>query len=101
MIHGPGTVFVLGAGFTKAFLREAPLLIDDYGAEALKAKFGAFRDAVALLELELELTLKEKYPAGWINLERLMTRLAGGMPYDFVAEPKQPIAANHELDYLL
>src|SRR6266852_638281 len=31
-----GTVFVLGAGFTKAFLPEAPLLIHDYSGDDLK-----------------------------------------------------------------
>jgi hypothetical protein len=75
-----GTVFVLGAGFTKAFLPQAPLLIDDYGGDELKRKFASFPEALTVLEMEL--THPDHRP-GAINLERLMTRLAGGMPYDF------------------
>ncbi|MBI1902907.1 MAG: hypothetical protein HYS13_17560 [Planctomycetia bacterium] len=75
-----GTVFILGAGFTKAFLPEAPLLIDDYGGEGLKRKFVAFSDALGLLDTELT---QRDHPPGWLNLERLMTRLSGGMPYDY------------------
>ena len=37
-----GTVFVLGAGFTRAFLPNAPLLVDDYGGDALKEQFSHF-----------------------------------------------------------
>ena len=31
-----GKVFVLGAGFTKAFVTEAPARVDDFGTEELK-----------------------------------------------------------------
>src|SRR6266849_7922812 len=97
MDFGKGTVFVLGAGFTRAFLERAPLLVDDcYGSE-LRKKFAEFPNAMAMLDAEMN---DPRHP-GKINIERLMTRLAGGMPYDFVAERDQPIAANHELDYLL
>jgi hypothetical protein len=94
---GKGTVFVLGAGFTRAFLQDSPLLIDHcYGGE-LRKKFADFPDALAILDAELN----DPDHSAKIDIERLMTRLAGGMPYDFVAEPDKPIASNHELDYLL
>jgi len=97
MSFGKGTVFVLGAGFTKAFLKQAPLLVDHYYGSELRKKFASFPDALAVLDAELN---DSQHPQQ-IDIERLMTRLAGGMPYDFVAEPGQPIASNHELDYLL
>jgi hypothetical protein len=87
-----GTVFVLGAGFTKGFLPKAPLLIDDFGAEALKTKFAKFSDELILIDMELDLTRKEGHPAGRMNLERLMTRLTGGMPYDFQTGSERVLA---------
>ncbi len=79
MIYGPGTVFVLGAGFTKSFLPNAPLLEDDYGArEILEELQGReFQYAKVILQQELQ-------TCGGINIniERLMTRLDGRMPYD-------------------
>jgi hypothetical protein len=92
VIWDSGTVFVLGAGFTKGFLPEAPLLIDDFGADSLKAKFAKFLDALTLIDMELDLTRKEGYAAGRMNLERLMTRLAGGMPYDFRTGAEKALA---------
>lgn len=79
MLSGQGTVFVLGAGFTKAFLPNAPLLVDDYEGERLLDQFQAFPEAHAILEMELT---HPDHP-GKIDLEQLMTRLTGGMPYDF------------------
>lgn len=73
------TVFVLGAGFTKAFLPSAPLLVDDYEGGSLRRKFESFPFAAALVEMEM--TQADHRP-GWINLERLMTRLIGEMPHD-------------------
>src|SRR5262249_32971049 len=67
--------------------------IDDFGADALKTKFATFPDALALLEMELDLTSKEGYPAGRMNLERLMTRLAGGMPYDFRTDSEKSLGS--------
>ncbi len=89
MIWDSGTVFVLGAGFTKAFLPKAPLLTDDYGGDELKSKFASFAEALSLLEMELA---SSDHPPGLINLERLMTRLAGGMPYDFRTGAEKPLA---------
>lgn len=69
--------FVIGAGFTKAFLPNAPLMIDDYGGEALAEKFLKFPYASRVLEWE-----RSRNEKGRINIERLMTRLEGRMPYD-------------------
>ena len=73
----PDTVFVLGAGFTKSFFPNAPLLRADYGARDLLRKFESFGFARQLLELELAKGAGED-----VDLERLMTRLHGLMPYD-------------------
>lgn len=71
------TVFILGAGFTKGFLPDAPLLRDDYGAEELAATFKELDAASRLLERE-----RDRYGDGSLNIETLMTRLEGLMPYD-------------------
>jgi hypothetical protein len=71
-------VFVLGAGFTKAFLPNAPLMVDDYGGAVLAKKFENFDYASRVLEWERTHNQGEK-----INIERLLTRLAGHMPYDY------------------
>jgi hypothetical protein len=73
------TVFVLGAGFTKAFLPQAPLVEDDYGGEVLLTQLQGEESKNARTILELEL---KTCGGGKINIERLMTRLEGGMPYD-------------------
>ena len=75
------TVFVLGAGFTKAFLPDAPLLIDDYGGRKLLREFEALPAASKILQNELRLSSK-----GWIDLERIMTRLSSRLPYDAESE---------------
>jgi hypothetical protein len=73
-----GVVFVLGAGFTRAFVPNAPLLVDDYGIRDLRIRFASFSHAAAILDRELA-----EYPDGRVDLERLLTRLSG-MPYDAV-----------------
>jgi hypothetical protein len=88
VIWNSDTVFVLGAGFTKAFLPRAPLLVDDYGGHDLKTKFAGFPDALTVLEMEMG---HPDHPLGWINLERLMTRLSGLMPYDFQTGAERPL----------
>lgn len=75
------TVFVLGAGFTRAFLPEAPLVVDDYGSQYLMNKFRRFSRATQVLELEVR-----SQPDGLLDIERLMTRLEGLMPYDYDME---------------
>src|SRR5467141_3782972 len=69
-------VFVLGAGFTRAFVPKAPLLIDNYDIPPLRERFASFSHAATILEDALT-----ERTDGRIDLERLMTRLAG-MPYD-------------------
>ena len=84
------TVFVLGAGFTRAFLPQAPLLIDDYGADSILSKFENLPHIKRIVDLE---KAKNKY--GLMDIERLMTRLDGRMPYDFDQ------GANEEFSLLL
>ena len=71
------TVFVLGAGFTRAFLPRAPLLTDDYGGTDVARRLQGYPYARRILLQELE-----RNGDGKLNIERLLTRLDGGMPYD-------------------
>ncbi len=71
------TVFVLGAGFTRAFLPSSPLMTDDYGVGRILHGLGDLPTAKRILGQELERNGGEQ-----INIERLLTRLDGGMPYD-------------------
>lgn len=71
-------VYVLGAGFTKAFLPDAPLLKDHYDMAALAGKFERFPYASRLIDLELS-----RLGDGRIDIERLLSRLDSKMPYDF------------------
>src|SRR5207247_11152049 len=73
----PNRVFVLGAGFTRAFVPRAPLLVDDYNGQLLKERFSGFMRTSQILENEIR-----RHERGWIDLERLMTRLDGRMPFD-------------------
>lgn len=73
-----GKVYVLGAGFTRAFVPKAPLLVDDYGIPDLRQRFDSFSHAAAILDDALA-----ECSGGYVDLERLMTRLSG-MPYDAV-----------------
>lgn len=68
-------VFVLGAGFTRALVPDAPLLVDDYRLGGVVERFKEFRHASAVLNRAIDGT------NGHVDIERLMTRLAG-MPYD-------------------
>ena len=77
MSFGKGTVFVLGAGFTKGFFPAAPLLLDDYNVQDLEGSPPAFPAAWPIVRAELNSRTDNK-----VNLERLMTRLSGRMPYD-------------------
>lgn len=72
------TVYVLGAGFTKAFLPDAPLLRDYYDIEQLAEKFERFPYSSRLIDLE-----RNRFRDGRIDIERLLTRLDSKMPYDF------------------
>jgi len=68
-------VFVLGAGFTKAFVPGAPLLVDDYRIAELLEQLSGFEHATKVLELAVAGNESK------VDLEALLTRLSG-MPYD-------------------
>lgn len=70
------TVYVLGAGFTRAFVPEAPLLVDDYKTQSLRERFEYFPHAKTILDDAFA-----EFGDGRVDLERLMTRV-NGMPYD-------------------
>jgi len=72
----PRTVFVLGAGFTKAFLPAAPLLVDTYDIEKVISKHRGFLRAEEILQGEAG-----RRNDGKIDIERLLTRLEG-LPFD-------------------
>jgi hypothetical protein len=73
---GDRAVYVLGAGFTKAFLPDAPLRVDDFDGDGLERVFAAFPIALELIKVERSRT------RGLIDIECLMSRLDGGMPFD-------------------
>lgn len=68
-------VLVLGAGFTKAFSNNAPLMLCDIDLPSLKKKFSHFDGAKNLLE-------QVKVYDNNIDVEQLLSRLYTGMPYD-------------------
>lgn len=74
--HG---VFVLGAGFTRAFLPNAPLLKDSYDVTGLLQKYDEFKHAKRVLELALAIASNDDER---VDIERLMTRVAAPTPYD-------------------
>lgn len=78
MISNEKTVFILGAGFTKAFYPDAPLVVDDYGSEEIAEKIKHLKHASRVLDWE-----RSREPGGLLNIERFMTRLDAKMPYDF------------------
>lgn len=70
-------VFVTGAGFTRAFVKDAPLLVDDFNNDELETKVKGLHHASRLLVAE-----RNRHSEGHIDMERLMTRLYESMPYD-------------------
>ncbi len=70
------TVFALGAGFTKAFLPQSPLLVDDFGEADLAERIRGLAHASRALNDE-----RNRQDFG-IDIERLLTRLDSLMPYD-------------------
>ena len=76
--------------FTRAFLPSAPLLTDEYESDKLFQKFKDLPHALRILQLESQINAKGK-----LNIERLMTRLDGRMPYD------ASLGAEEELALLL
>jgi len=74
------TIFVLGAGFTKAFAPKAPLLVDDYPELIeIEKEFSSSPEIQDLFQL---VALERKRNEGKIDFERFLTRLDSGMPYD-------------------
>ena len=71
-------VVVTGAGFTRALVPSAPLLVDDFCNDALQEKVRGLPNASRLLDRE-----RSNHPEGHIDIERLMTRLEARMPYDY------------------
>ena len=71
-------VVVTGAGFSRALVPGAPLLVDDFSNDALEDKVRGLPNASRLLDWERSL-----HPKGYIDIERLMTRLDALMPYDY------------------
>ncbi len=82
-------VFVLGAGFTKAFVRDAPLLVDDYQIDELLDRFRGLKHAEGVLraavahDTQFSRGHRVRGQSGppTVDLEALLTRLTG-MPYD-------------------
>ena len=91
------TVFVLGAGFTKAFLPQAPLLVDSiesYHLPKLLDDVARLPFAVAVLSQAINRTNNT------IDIEQLMTRLTDGMPHDLGYEEQAALllrAIRHRL----
>lgn len=81
------TLFIMGAGFTKAFIPEAPMLVDPSHVGDLPTKYSEERHHYASEILKYEMTQG-------VNIERLMTRLHTFMPHDYERKCTQ------ELDYL-
>lgn len=73
----PRRVYVTGAGFTRGFVRQAPLLVDDFENDRLVRIVRGLPAASRVLDAE-----RNRHPGGFIDIERLMTRLHELMPYD-------------------
>ena len=73
----PRRVYVTGAGFTRAFVPRAPLLVGDFENDRLVDAVRSLPAASRVLEAE-----RNRHPDGFIDVERLMTRLHELMPYD-------------------
>lgn len=71
------SVLVLGAGFTKAFFPNAPLLVDDWGLDRLQEKLSGLQHVQKLLDEEIR-----REGSGVANLERLFTRVTSTLPYE-------------------
>ncbi len=74
---GKRRVYVTGAGFTRAFIPTAPLLVGNFENDHLVDAVRNMPAASRVLENE-----RHHHSQGHINIERLMTRLYELMPYD-------------------
>ena len=86
----PSHVYVTGAGFTRAFVRAAPLLVGYFENDRLVDAVRGLPAASQVLEAE-----RNRHPDGFIDIERLMTRLHELMPYD------NRRGSEHEFTFLL
>lgn len=87
------TVYVLGAGFTRAFLPEAPLLVDraeSFGIPQLLERIKGMPSALLVVQAALN-----RFSDGRVNVEELLTRLDGRMPYDSWCAEELRFAAGH------
>lgn len=71
------TVLVLGAGFTRAFVPGSPLLTGDFGGSKLTEDLQNLPHAKQVLDASMG-----SRADGKMDIEQLMTRLDGLMPYD-------------------
>ena len=71
-------MYVTGAGFTRAFVQAAPLLVDNFDNDNLVDAVRGLPLASRVLEAE-----RNRHRDGFIDVERLMTRLHELMPYDY------------------
>lgn len=88
-----GIVVVTGAGFTRALVPSAPLLVGDFENDKLERKVSGMPAAARMLRRE-----RNREGGHNINLERLMTRLESLMPYD---KTHRAGNAANEYEYLL
>ena len=83
-------VFVLGAGFTRAFYAGAPLVQDSFDVAEIRERIRGLPLANMILEAELAMF----QDGNTINIERLLTRVHAPLPYDDRTE------APHEMGIL-
>ena len=65
-------VVVTGAGFTRALVPGAPLLVDDFNNDVLEGRVRGLPNASRLLDWERNL-----HPRGYIDIERLIWHRRG------------------------
>jgi len=82
MIPNPKTIYILGAGFTRAFYEDAPLMMGEFLKD--DSKFENLECAYRILKLERKRNLDKN-----IDIESLMTRLYNLMPYDSEGQKKE------------
>jgi hypothetical protein len=93
------TVFILGAGFTRAFAENAPLLNWDLTSllKLLKQKYQKFP---AILKVIHSLRIDKE---NRVNIETLLSRLYSGMPYDgaYLSSGNRSVLYADIYDYLI
>lgn len=89
-------VFVLGAGFTRSFDSDAPLINCKIDLPYFKRKYKNFQGAKKVLDQVYE-------KDGFVNMEKLLSRLYTGMPYDhdFLPQGERQILYSDLKDFFL